>query len=94
MMGRQSDVQSALFYELNLDNHVPPQRLLRSIDRFVYLAEIRCYLAPFYSVIGQPSIDPELMIRMLLVVYDRVCPCDLRPSGPVAGAGSSTWSIS
>lgn len=69
MMGRQGDVQAALFYEFNLDEHVPEGHLLRSIDRFVDLAGIRRNLAPFYSAIGRPSIDPELMIRMLLVGY-------------------------
>lgn len=42
---------------------------MRSIDRFVDLGSIRQYLEPFYSTIGRPSIDPELMIRMLLVGY-------------------------
>ena len=69
MMGRQSDVQTALFYEFNLEEHVPRNHLLRSIDRFVDLDGIRRHLAPFYSAIGRPSIDPELMIRMLLVGY-------------------------
>ena len=69
MMGKQGDVQAALFYEFRLNDHVPKNHLLRSIDRFVDLAEIRRHLAPFYSTIGRPSIDPELMIRMLLVGY-------------------------
>jgi transposase len=42
---------------------------LRSIDRFVELGELRRELAPFYSTLGRPSIDPELMIRMLIVGY-------------------------
>ena len=69
MMGKQDDVQAALFYEFNLNDHIPKDHLLRSIDRFVDLAEVRRHLAPFYSAIGRPSIDPELMIRMLLVGY-------------------------
>ena len=69
MMGRQGDVQASLFYEFNLDDHVPKDHLLRLIDRFVDLSDVRRYLAPFYSAIGRPSIDPELMIRMLLVGY-------------------------
>src|SRR5579872_4094848 len=40
-----------------------------SIDRFVDLDGARCELAPFYSEIGRPSVDPELMIRMLIVGY-------------------------
>jgi transposase len=42
---------------------------VRAIDRFVDLSEIRTHLRPFYSEIGRPSIDPELMIRMLLIGY-------------------------
>ena len=51
------------------DAHVPADHLLRSIDRFVDLSELRRELAPFYSMLGRPSIDPELMIRMLIVGY-------------------------
>jgi transposase len=58
-----------LFYEFSLERHVPHRHLLRSIDRFVELDELRRQLAPFYSAIGRPSIDPELMIRMLIVGY-------------------------
>src|SRR6476660_5188364 len=61
--------QAALFYEFSLEKHIPTDHLLRSVDRFVDLAEIRRDLAPFYSSIGRPSIDPELMIRMLLIGY-------------------------
>ena len=43
--------------------------MLRSIDRFVELSGVRAHLQPFYSEIGRPSVDPELMIRMLLVGY-------------------------
>ena len=68
-MGKQGDVQASLFYEFSLEEHVPGDHLLRSIDRFVELTAIRAHLAPFYSIIGRPSIDPELMIRMLLVGY-------------------------
>lgn len=69
MMGSQCGVQSSLFYEFDLDSHVLADHLLRSIDRFVDLADTRRHLAPFYSDIGRPSIDPDLMIRMLLVGY-------------------------
>jgi len=68
MMGRQSD-QPAFVYDFVLDKHVPAGHILRSIDRFVELDEIRVGLAPFYSNTGRPSIDPELLIRMLLVGY-------------------------
>jgi transposase len=42
---------------------------LRKIDRFVDLSAVRAHLEPYYSEIGRPSIDPELMIRMLIVGY-------------------------
>src|SRR5258708_4219175 len=69
MMGLRQVEQAALFYEFSLEKHVPGDHLLRSIDRFVDLEQVRQDLAPFYSNIGRPSIDPELMIRMLLVGY-------------------------
>jgi transposase len=69
MMGHRLVDQAALFYEFSLERHVPADHLLRSIDRFVELGELRRELAAFYSVIGRPSVDPELMIRMLLVGY-------------------------
>ena len=69
MMGHRQVEQAALFYGFSLERHVPADHLLRSIDRFVDLGELRRELAPFYSMIGRPSIDPELMIRMLLVGY-------------------------
>lgn len=69
MMGLKKESQAALFYEFSLDEHVPADHLLRTIDRFVDLDAIRAHLAPFYSTTGRPSIDPELMIRMLLVGY-------------------------
>src|SRR6478609_2252203 len=69
MMGHRQVDQAALFYEFSLERHVPADHLLRSIDRFVDLQQIRRDLASFYSSIGRPSIDPELMIRMLLVGY-------------------------
>ena len=69
MMGERQVRQEALFYGFDLDDHVPADHLLRSVDRFVELSDIRRHLEPFYSVIGRPSIDPELIIRMLLVGY-------------------------
>ena len=69
MMGHRQDEQAALFYGFSLEKHIPADHLLRSIDRFVELGELRRELARFYSCIGRPSIDPELMIRMLLIGY-------------------------
>jgi transposase len=69
MMGHRQVEQAALFYEFSLEKHVPADHLLRSIDRFVDLEGVRRELAAFYSTMGRPSIDPELMIRMLIVGY-------------------------
>ena len=69
MMGERRLGQEALFYGFSLERHVPESHLLRSIDRFVELDGLRRELAPFYSELGRPSIDPELMIRMLIVGY-------------------------
>jgi len=69
MLGPRQKAQVVLFYEFSLEDHIPQNHLLRSIDRFVDLSGIRQYLAEFYSHTGRPSIDPELLIRMLLVGY-------------------------
>src|SRR5271156_3907178 len=69
MMGERRIGQEALFYEFSLERHVPERHLLRLIDRFVELDGLRGELAPYYSEMGRPSIDPELMIRMLIVGY-------------------------
>jgi transposase len=69
MMGERRVMQEALFYGFSLERHVPSGHMLRKIDRFVDLSGIRGHLEPYYSEVGRPSIDPELMIRMLLVGY-------------------------
>jgi transposase len=71
MMGRQTSDQSQLFYLFNLEERIPAGHLLRRINPIVtqLLADLGEQLAPFYSEIGRPSIDPELMIRMLIVGY-------------------------
>jgi transposase len=71
MMGRQTADQAQFFYSFNLDERIPAGHLLRRIDVFVTqaLADIHGELAPNYSHTGGPSIDPELMMRMLLVGY-------------------------
>src|SRR5271155_4125085 len=69
MMGQHSGNQDRLFYSFNLDDHVPANHLLRGINQFLDLSDLRAYLGPFYSHTGRPSIDPELMIRMLIVGY-------------------------
>jgi transposase len=69
MMGERRAMQEALFYGFSLERHIPDNHLLRKIDRFVDLSELRAYLGPYYSDVGRPSIDPELMMRMLIVGY-------------------------
>lgn len=69
MMGRHSWGQENLFYAFDLDKHVPSDHLLRDINKVLDLSDLRAHLEPYYSKIGRPSIDPELMIRMLLIGY-------------------------
>ena len=69
MMGSNDKRQDELFYAFNLDDVVPQDHLLRSIDRVLDLSGLREQLAPYYSHTGRPSIDPELMIRMMLIGY-------------------------
>jgi transposase len=71
MMGRQTGDQSQLFYLFNLEDRIPARHLLKRINPIVtgLLAELRPKLKPFYSEIGRPSIDPELMMRMLILGY-------------------------
>jgi transposase len=69
MMGERRVMQEALFYRFSLERHVPSDHVLRKIDHFVDLSEVRAHLEPYYSEVGRPSIDPELMIRMLIVGY-------------------------
>ncbi len=69
MMGCQDHSQDKLFYSFNLEDHVPQNHLLRGIDRYLDLSSLRQHLSDFYSHTGRPSIDPELMIRMLIIGY-------------------------
>ena len=69
MMGKQNNDQNKLFYSFNLEQMVPDNHLLRHINAVLDLKDLRAHLQPFYSPIGRPSIDPELMIRILLVGY-------------------------
>ncbi len=67
--GATNQDQAKLFSEFCLEDRVPVEHLLRKIDRFLDLSGLRQKLAPFYSAKGRPSIDPELMMRMLVVGY-------------------------
>jgi transposase len=68
-MGRLKSEQAQLFYQFRLDDAVPEDHLVRKIDAARDLSWPRGELAPHYSSMGRPSIDPELMIRMLMVGY-------------------------
>ena len=82
MMGERQVDQSALFYEFSLEKQVPADHMLRAIVRFVDLSDARTHLAPFYSTTGRPSVDPELLIRMLIIGY-----CFRHPLGTPAVRG-------
>ena len=68
MMGVQ-EAPARLFYDFDLDAHVPANHILRQIDRFLDVDIVRAQLRPFYSHLGRPSIDPELIVRMLVIGY-------------------------
>jgi len=69
MMGRREGGQVQFLYAFDLDKVVPPDHLVRQIDGVLDLSWVHKELAPYYSHTGRPSIDPVLMIRMLLVGY-------------------------
>jgi transposase len=69
MMGPAPGRQDRRFYEFNLEERIPHDHLLRQIDAVLDLGWLRVDLAPFYSHTGCPSVDPELMVRMLLIGY-------------------------
>ena len=69
MMGRLKSDQGQLFYEFHLGDAIPEDHLVRKIDAALDLSWLHSELASHYSSMGRPSIDPELMIRMLIVGY-------------------------
>ena len=69
MMGRQNNDQGPLFYEFRLDEAVPDDHLVRQIDAVLDLSWVYAELAPHYPTLGRPSVDPVLMIRMLIIGY-------------------------
>ena len=69
MIGLQTDHQKRLFYSFDLEEHVPQNHLLHSINQNLDLSNLRQHLSEYYSHTGRPSIDPELMIRMLIIGY-------------------------
>ena len=69
MMGRQNNDQGPLFYEFRLDEAVPDDHLVREVDAVLDLSWVHAELAPHYPTLGRPSVDPVLMIRMLIIGY-------------------------
>jgi transposase len=69
MMGRRNQGQGQLFYEFRLDEAVPDDHLVRKISALLDLSWVYAELAPYYSETGRPSVDPVLMIRMLIIGY-------------------------
>jgi transposase len=69
MLGPKQEAQRALFYNFSIEDHVPSGHVLRAIDGVIDLSGVRRHLSEFYSSTGRPSVDPELMMRMLLVGY-------------------------
>ena len=69
MMGRLEPGQERLFYNFRLEDQIPPNHLMRKLDALLDFEAVRDQLETFYSEIGRPSVDPELMIRMLLIGY-------------------------
>jgi transposase len=68
MMGRQNAPEK-LFYQFRLEDHIPSDHPLRELDAVLKFDEARTVLAGHYSSKGRPSVDPELMLRMLLIGY-------------------------
>jgi len=89
-MGRHIQEQRQLFYSFDLDAVVPEDHLVRKIVSVVDLSWVHGGLAPYYSPIGRPSIDPALMIRMLIIGYVFAIRFE---SGPCAARSRSIWRI-
>jgi transposase len=95
MMGRLKSDQGQLFYEFRLGDAVPEDHMVRKIDAALDLSWLHSELAPHYSSMGRPSIDPELMIRMLVVGYvfairsERLICREVQVTSPIAGFASS-----
>lgn len=69
MMGRLKHEQKQLFYSFSLEEAVPEDHSVRAISAVLDLSWVHDKLGPYYSRLGRPSIDPALMIRMLIVGY-------------------------
>ena len=71
MMGERRVMQEALFYGFSLERQVPDNHVLRKIDRFVDLSDLRAHLSPYYSEVGRPSIDPSTATSPIIRRFPR-----------------------
>jgi len=92
MMGRLNHDQGRLFYSFCLEEAVPDDHLVRKVAAVLDLSWVHAELAPHYPDNGRPSIDPELMIRMLIIGYvfairsERALCRDVQVNWPIAGS--------
>jgi hypothetical protein len=91
MMGPRQVEHGALFYNFSIETHVPADHLLRSIDRFIDLSELRRELAPFYSTLGRPTIDPERSWQIVPDVTSRLLEDELRALRTLKRAAKSVF---
>src|SRR6202162_2705217 len=91
MMGRRENGQGQFFYSFDLDEVVPPDHPVRQIDDLLDLSWVHKELAPYYSHTGRPSIDPVLMIRMLLVGYVFAIRSERRICAEIQGNLAYRW---
>ncbi|MEY8100016.1 IS5/IS1182 family transposase, partial [Falsihalocynthiibacter sp. S25ZX9] len=73
MLGPKQETQSALFYDFSIEAHIPYDHVLRTIGGVIVLSSVRQYLSEFFRSTERPSVDPELMTRILLVGYHSAC---------------------
>ena len=92
MGGGRLAIRPSLFYEFWLEDRVPKEHLLRRIDVFVTsgAGRVRAQLQPYYSEIGRRSVDPELMMRMLIFLEME----EERKAGKLAKGGQGRHSMS
>ena len=94
-MMSQSQKTESLFYYFQLDDHIPENHLLRLIDRYVDFSFVRERLKESYSQVGRPSIDPQVLLRLLLSVISMGSPANTQ--GPISTSSQgrvglvSTW---
>src|SRR5262245_46733693 len=97
MMGDRLVMQESLFYEFCVDEFVPSDHMLRAIDRFIDLSDLRRHLGPFYSSMGRPSIDPESACCSSAIALASVqngdCARKCSSISPTAGLVASAWKV-